>query len=616
MQISSNGLNQYHNLPTSLEAASNSKIATTGSTTTIGDLQAGTVFEGTISSVDKGKVTINLSNGQSMSARLDTGVSGIVEGQSLFFEVKSNEGGTVQIRPVSNGLTGNPTLLNALNTAGISVNERTLTMVDSMMSQQLPIDSDSLLAMNRSLLNNPDISPETLVLMNRLDIPVTTANANMFEAYASNQARISEDINNLVSGLTDAVSDNAVSPEKTLMLNNNIVQALFSEEKVTETAENSQVTGTAETAQIPFGKEGAELKMASSDPSVVTDNLSADNNEQANQLNRNSQNPAPEIKVSSEQISGPKISDLPVSVEEESTTSSPEILIKEDTELSLEKLFTSNDKTRLENLTENLKELPQLKEALFDEKGQLKAELAPREVVRLISELSKEMPQGASYDNLQRLLTSEPYKKLLGQAIKDELSMNPKDIVKPGEVSKFFEKVMDKTDRLSSVILKDTVRDTDQLMQSVSNIRENITFMNDANQLYSFVQIPLKMYNQTTESKLYVMKNKKGGGQPSDEITAFLHFDMEHLGSTDIYVKLKERNVSCQWFLEDEKSLDLIEANIDILNTRLQEKGYNTNMTVSQGRKEADFVEDFLKAGLPTGNTSSMVHRYSFDMRA
>ena len=102
MQISSNGLNQYQNLPTSLEAASNSKIATTGSTTTIGDLQAGTVFEGTISSVDKGKVTINLSNGQSMSARLDTGVSGIVEGQSLFFEVKSNEGGTVQIRPVSN----------------------------------------------------------------------------------------------------------------------------------------------------------------------------------------------------------------------------------------------------------------------------------------------------------------------------------------------------------------------------------------------------------------------------------------------------------------------------------------------------------------------------------
>ncbi|MCF0126984.1 MAG: hypothetical protein HUJ70_00365, partial [Pseudobutyrivibrio sp.] len=82
MQISNNGLNQYQNLPTSLEVTSNSKIATTGSATTIGDLQAGTVFEGTINSVDRGKVTINLSNGQSMSARLDTGVSGIVEGQS------------------------------------------------------------------------------------------------------------------------------------------------------------------------------------------------------------------------------------------------------------------------------------------------------------------------------------------------------------------------------------------------------------------------------------------------------------------------------------------------------------------------------------------------------
>ncbi|MCF0131408.1 MAG: flagellar hook-length control protein FliK, partial [Pseudobutyrivibrio sp.] len=146
MHISNNGFNQYQNIANGLEAATNNKMATTSTATVISDLKQGTIFEGSVSSVDNGKVTINLSNGQSVYARLDAGVS-IEEGQSLFFEVKNNDGVTVQIKPISNGLIGNPILLNALNTAGISVNDKSLAMVNTMMQEQLPIGTDSLLAM-------------------------------------------------------------------------------------------------------------------------------------------------------------------------------------------------------------------------------------------------------------------------------------------------------------------------------------------------------------------------------------------------------------------------------------------------------------------------------------
>ncbi|MCF0128993.1 MAG: hypothetical protein HUJ70_10490, partial [Pseudobutyrivibrio sp.] len=490
MQISSNGLNQYQNHSPNLEQINSTKLATTGSSTTIGDLQAGTVFEGTISSVSNGKVTINLSNGQSMSARLDTGVSGIAEGQSLFFEVKSNEGGTVQIRPISNGLTGNPTLLNALNTAGISVNEKTLTMVDSMMKEQLPIDSDSLLAMNRSLLSNPDISPETLVLMNKLDIPVTTANVNMFEAYASNQARISEDINNLVPGLTDAVSDYSVSADKTIALNNSVVNALFSQEEIVSLSVNENV----ELPDLIKGQAAPlvgspEFINVSDKPEIMTDSTEV--------ITDNNKLPVGSVEGNA--------SELPVSKEGEILKPSEQLMIKADIEQNLDSFLSPSEKQTFEKAVGEIKELPQLKEALLDENGQLKSEFTPKQAVKLISQLLREVPQNAIPDNIQRLIASEPYKKLLGQAIKDELSMNPKDVVKKGEVSEFFERVMNKTEKLTQIINPETVKDADRLLQSVSNIRENITFMNDANQIYNFVQIPLKMYNQTTESKLYVM---------------------------------------------------------------------------------------------------------------
>ena len=136
--------------------------------------------------------------------------------------------------------------------------------------------------------------------------------------------------------------------------------------------------------------------------------------------------------------------------------------------------------------------------------------------------------------------------------------------------------------------------------------------------MYNFVQIPLKMYNQNTDSMLYVRQNKKSSYEEGEEITAFLHFDMEYLGPTDIYIRLKEANVGCKWNLASEESMKLIEDNLDILTARLEAKGFSVKSEVTCGEPKTSFVEDFL--GAPpidtTDRTEGIVHRYSFDMRA
>ena len=142
--------------------------------------------------------------------------------------------------------------------------------------------------------------------------------------------------------------------------------------------------------------------------------------------------------------------------------------------------------------------------------------------------------------------------------------------------------------------------------------------MNSANEMYNFVQIPLKMYNQNADSMLYVRQNKKSSYEEGEEITAFLHFDMEHLGPTDVFVSLKENKVGCKWNLANEESMNLIEKNLDILVERLNKKGFSVKTEVTCNEPRASFVEDFLGAAPISSENpvEGMVHRYSFDMRA
>ena len=86
---------------------------------TIREMAAGTIFEGTINEIQNGQVLLGLSNGEQISARMDGQVA-LLKGQSMFFQVKTNDGTTVAIRPfMVDGQSGNLTLYDALKAAGL-----------------------------------------------------------------------------------------------------------------------------------------------------------------------------------------------------------------------------------------------------------------------------------------------------------------------------------------------------------------------------------------------------------------------------------------------------------------------------------------------------------------
>ena len=80
------------------------------------------------------------------------------------------------------------------------------------------------------------------------------------------------------------------------------------------------------------------------------------------------------------------------------------------------------------------------------------------------------------------------------------------------------------------------------------------------NQIYHYVQLPLKMSGQNANGELYVYANRKNLRDPDAELTAFLHLDMEQLGSTDVSSADAEPQRTHQFYLEDDASYDLVES--------------------------------------------------------
>ena len=217
MQIS-NLYDKYNNI-NKQKLDTNINAKNVGKTSTIQDMKAGDVFEGTVVSVKNDKVSIALSDGQKIEARLDNGVQ-VAPGQSLFFEVKSASTSTIEIRPYSSGTEGNnPILANALKEASIDVNVQTLKMVQEMMHEGLPIDKESLAKMYRQIVNFSNIDVKTVVQMTKFDIPITEQRAYQFENYLNDKQAITNKLNDVLNNLVKNISDPSI-PIKQIESNN------------------------------------------------------------------------------------------------------------------------------------------------------------------------------------------------------------------------------------------------------------------------------------------------------------------------------------------------------------------------------------------------------------
>ena len=545
MQIS-NLVSQYNNSVANGEPMTGAK-GVEKLVSSLNEMSKGMIFEGTVSSVRGNQVKLALSNGQQILARL-AGKFSFEQGQSVFFQVKNNDGGTIEIKPYTvDGEGANLTLMDALKAAGLPVDGINLSMVNKMMEEQMPIDKTSLNQMYQLVQDKQAITIAMDSLIDELPNALSAEDLSMYKLVT--QAR---DILNIVTeGLTEEafISSEAsdMSQYEAIMRDNQSAPVVKKHFNITELFESlNSVSGESQDIH-------------------TTQKI----------------NDAPAIDT---------------------------ILLQENETKSNTIGFLLSDK-QIEELNEQVRMLlPNLQEnniSLYSEDSS---------VVGILNDIKSMLENTpANADTLRHLFSGEAFKLMLKEALEQQWMIKPGDLEKnPKKLDGLYDKIEKQITNME-IILKTSGVVNPKAEALADNIRGNIEFMNQINEAYTYVQVPLKMNEKNASGQLYVYTNKKSMSNPDKELSAFLHLDLEHLGGTDVSIKMLHRKVTTNFYLDSDESYALVKQFLPVLEKRLQDKGYNCELNVNSGSKQMNFVAGFLKKDLPP---TGQVHRYSFDIRA
>lgn len=552
-------------------------------------LVPGTTIQGEIIAKNGNEVQIRIDKDTVLQARLEQDVN-VEEGQNIRFQVKNN-GTTLTLSPLLTNTAQADNVYKALQMAGLPINESTVAMTDEMMKLGMSIDSRSLQNMFKDMVTHTDASATDVVFLHKMDMPLTESNLRQIQNYTELQHEVvkgMQDVTDALQGLINGTggADVAASADgvnaNTLTQYQNLVKELISDTLMGMLPDGAGAAGDVTGGNLTGGITGADLA-----GEVPADGLSGD---------------ALAAGVSGADLMGKALADAPLS----GNAAFVKGVIQDAafSELLNNGLFTEEEAAGF------------LKEAagLLTEKGITLSGNTTQEMMKALLDITAGNTQEA--ESLQKLFSGKVWKNLLEGAVKTQWSLTPETLPKEGEVGKVYEKIIKSLHTLNETLQQSGAQNT-ALQESITNLSENIDFMNQLNQMYTYVQLPLKMQNGEKNGELYVFTNKRSLAEKDGEVSALLHLTMEHLGPLDVYVKMNQGKVSTEFTVEKEETLLFLEKNMSILTDRLQKRGYDISckMKVKDEAGEPENPVERLLTEKQNGAVS--VHaQYAFDVRA
>lgn len=265
-------------------------------------------------------------------------------------------------------------------------------------------------------------------------------------------------------------------------------------------------------------------------------------------------------------------------------------------------------KTIIEEPTETA---PGNGQTIKENPGAEKTQEAPQ-----LQNLQKLLKQGLETKDiplLRSILHNSKVAELPAKLLADRWSIKPEDVESPEKVEELYQKLGKQLKGLSNLLEENGQRGS-SAYQNVTNLSQNVDFLQQINQTYAYIQLPLHLrQGEHKTGELFVYTNKKNLARKDGQVSALLHLDMEHLGPLDVYVTLKDTKVSTKFYVQNDTILDYLEANMDVLTERLQKRGYDCKCETTL-RTELQQTAQAMAPLLKTEG-SVPVAQYAFDVR-
>lgn len=494
-------------------------------------LKGGDVLRGELVSASGTDISLLLGDSVMLNAKMEKELA-LTPGQMMSFTVAKNQNGKLSLRPLFANVGMEQNAVKALDAAGIPVTDKTMMLAEEMMRQGMSVNKQSLSNVYRQMGMYPDVEVKDLVMLHKMNIPVSEENLSMMHLYQTNQHYLFSDLH----GLSDQIS------------------GFLAEMVQTQPTDASEtfVRAFLEVFQNAADRSGGQNTIEGMQP-IDGGTLPASVNEVQEGISENQYRAEHSVQ----------------------TTEDGKVVIKQG---------DLQQETPMQLL------MPEGEAVVTKEADLMK--LLSKDVLRT--------------DSGKELLTQS-----LFSLLKEQFLMKPEEVRSADSIQSFYERLNEQVDKLQKLI-KNVGKEESALGKEVNTIKSNIQFMNQINEYYHYVQLPLKMNQEEAKGDLYVYKRKQAKTGDDGKLTALLHLSMPNLGNMDVFLSLEEQKLSTRFCMEKEELIDFMEANMERLNERLIKKGYQVRTTVSASAKEEKAVIEEI---MTTEPSIPILTSQSFDAR-
>lgn len=583
----------------------------------IRSLVPGQTIRGEIISRNGSDVQIKLADDMILQAKIDQNMN-LEVGKSMTFEVRNN-GIALTLSPLFENTSADVNVLKALDMAGLPVNETSVSMTRQLMEAGLPVDRNSLQQVYREIASFPQAEVSDVVNLHKLGLPVNETNINQMIAYRNLMHQLTEGMDTVLGSLPDAM-DGMVS-EGNLQGLAGLYQELFDlvREGAGEGVLLPQETAPQETASQEMAAQVAAEQTAMPEEALLGALEEADAHvgstpaAAAGMLLEElgtgetaglSGQEGTQAGAAEEAAEAAKTSETAAAA----GTAQGEAVLSADSRQALSEQFLSV----LSELPLGAEEAGHLAEQIQQfGQGNLSTEDFFAAAGRLL-QAARTVENGVQ--NLHRIFSGEDFKNLLNASLKSLWTVKPEELAEPGKVEELYRR-MDRQLRGLAQALESGGQAESGAFRATANMTQNIDFMNQLNQMYTYVQLPLHMSQGEAHGDLYVFTNRRSLAARDGKISALLHLDMEHLGPVDVYVTLEQSKVNTKFYVRDDEMLDFLEAHMHILTERLQERGYDCSFSMNIRAEEKGKTPNSGIGPILEQEKGMLITQYAFDVR-
>ena len=251
--------------------------------------------------------------------------------------------------------------------------------------------------------------------------------------------------------------------------------------------------------------------------------------------------------------------------------------------------------------------------------GQIRAFAAGEADVTELFEMAEKWLQTAETSGrgmaaIHELFGQKGLKEIVVSQLKNLWTIRPEEVQEPEKVSELYRRIDRQLNSLSKALEMGGQTESGAY-RAVSAMSQNIDFLQQLNQMYAYVQLPLQLQQGRAHGDLYVYANRKGFASTDGQVSALLHLDMEQLGPLDIYVTLHNSKVNTKFYVQDDEMLDFLSEHMDLLTERLKKRGYTCDFSMTSRGEEKDQGQDKGLSPILKQDGGILLSQYAFDVR-